>query len=108
MEMTAQGKATLTATLARKRRTKMLVEAALRLVVYALLSVGAVLFTAPWAWMISASFQPLGDIFNWPPTWIPEHFTVNNYTEFLKSQAEMLKEELDAISQRITELEKEE
>jgi multiple sugar transport system permease protein len=36
--------------------------------------------------MISASFQPLGDIFNWPPTWIPEHFTLDNYTQFLKSQ----------------------
>jgi hypothetical protein len=34
--------------------------------------------------------------------------TAEQETEFLKSQAEMLKEELDAISQRIAELEKKE
>jgi multiple sugar transport system permease protein len=46
----------------------------------------AVLFTAPWAWMVSASFQPLGDMFNWPPSWIPEHFTITNYTRFMQAQ----------------------
>src|ERR1041384_4356846 len=53
--------------------------------VYAILIVGAILFTAPWVWMISASFQPRGDMFNWPPTWWPEHFTIKNYQEFLKA-----------------------
>ena len=72
--------------LARNRRVKAFIEVALKVVVYALLGIGAVLFIAPWAWMISASFQPLGDIFNWPPTWIPEHFTIRNYTRFLTSE----------------------
>jgi len=45
----------------------------------------------------AAAYNPYGA----PPT--PEQ-----ETEFLKSQAEMLKEELDAISQRIAELEKKE
>jgi hypothetical protein len=45
----------------------------------------------------AAAYGPYGA----PPT--PEQ-----ETEFLKSQAEMLKEELDAISQRIAELEKDE
>ena len=54
-------------------------------IVYALLIVGAILFTAPWVWMVSASFQPLGDMFNWPPTWWPEHFIVTNYTDFVKA-----------------------
>ena len=51
--------------------------------VYTILIVGAILFTAPWVWMISASFQPRGDMFNWPPTWWPEHFTLKNYQNFL-------------------------
>src|SRR5512133_2882213 len=50
---------------------------------YLILIVGAILFTAPWVWMVSASFQPRGDIFNWPPTWWPEHFTTDNYHDFL-------------------------
>lgn len=54
-----------------------------KVAVYLLLTVGAVLFTAPWAWMVSASFQPLGDIFNWPPTWLPEQPTLDNYVRFL-------------------------
>jgi multiple sugar transport system permease protein len=43
------------------------------------------MFAAPWVWMVSASFQPLGDMFNWPPTWWPEHFTRENYTDFLEA-----------------------
>ena len=50
-----------------------------------------------WGAPPAAAYGPYGA----PPT--PEQ-----ETEFLKSQAEMLKEELDAISQRIAELEKEE
>jgi multiple sugar transport system permease protein len=56
---------------------------AARLLVYLALTVGAILFIAPWAWMISASFQPIGDIFDWPPSWIPEHPTLSNYSRFL-------------------------
>lgn len=54
-----------------------------KLLVYLFLIAGVVLFTAPWLWMVSASFQPLGDMFNWPPTWWPEHFTLDNYQDFL-------------------------
>ncbi|RPI86234.1 MAG: carbohydrate ABC transporter permease [Chloroflexi bacterium] len=56
-----------------------------KLLVYSLLITGAILFTAPWLWMLSASFQPLSDIFNWPPTWWPEHFTIQNYRDVLKA-----------------------
>lgn len=52
--------------------------------VYLILISGVILFTAPWLWMVSASFQPRGDMFNWPPTWWPEHFTTANYAKFLK------------------------
>lgn len=56
-----------------------------KLLVYLALITGALLFTAPWVWMLSASFQPLGDIFNWPPTWWPEHFTIDNYRRVLRA-----------------------
>jgi multiple sugar transport system permease protein len=55
------------------------------LLAYLILGAGAVMFTAPWVWMVSASFQPLGDMFNWPPTWIPETFTLNNYSRFIQA-----------------------
>jgi len=54
-------------------------------------------YAPAWGAPPAAAYGPYGA----PPT--PEQ-----ETEFLKSQAKMLKEELDAISQRIAELEKEE
>jgi multiple sugar transport system permease protein len=57
-----------------------------RLIIYTLLIVGAIIFIAPWAWMVSASFQPIGDIFDWPPNWIPETFTLTNYSKFLAAE----------------------
>ena len=46
-------------------------------------SSGAILFIAPFAWLISASFQPIGEIFSWPPHWIPHHPTLDGYRQFL-------------------------
>jgi multiple sugar transport system permease protein len=57
-----------------------------KIVVYLLLTTGAIVFIAPWAWMVSASFQPIGDIFEWPPNWIPDTFTLNNYSRFLAAE----------------------
>jgi multiple sugar transport system permease protein len=57
-----------------------------KLLVYVLLTTGAIIFLAPWAWMVSASFQPIGKIFDWPPNWIPETFTLANYTKFLAAE----------------------
>ncbi len=57
-----------------------------KLLVYILLTTGAIIFLAPWAWMVSASFQPIGDIFDWPPNWIPENFTLVNYSKFLAAE----------------------
>jgi len=51
--------------------SKKIIDLSGRGLVYIVLIVGAILFTAPWVWMISASFQPRGDMFNWPPTWWP-------------------------------------
>ena len=43
----------------------------------------AILFVAPFAWLISASFQSIGDMFSWPPQWIPENPTTAGYKKFL-------------------------
>jgi multiple sugar transport system permease protein len=52
------------------------------LIAYAVLVPGAILFVAPLAWLISASFQPVGDIFSWPPQWIPQDPTLEGYKLF--------------------------
>lgn len=68
-----------------KRRTWTLTHILGKALVYLLLIIGAILFTAPWLWMVSASFQPMGKMFNWPPTWWPEIFTLANYQKFLEA-----------------------
>jgi multiple sugar transport system permease protein len=57
-----------------------------KLIIYILLTTGAIIFIAPWIWMVSASFQPIGKIFDWPPNWIPDTFTLANYQKFLKAE----------------------
>lgn len=57
-----------------------------KLIVYLLLTTGAIIFMAPWVWMVSASLQPIGEIFEWPPNWIPDTFTLQNYTRFLAAE----------------------
>jgi multiple sugar transport system permease protein len=53
-----------------------------RLVAYGILVPGALLFVAPFVWLISASFQHVGDIFSWPPQWIPKNPTLDGYKVF--------------------------
>jgi multiple sugar transport system permease protein len=50
-----------------------------RLIVYAILSIGAIFYIAPFYWMVSTSFKPMSEIFKWPPTLYPQHPTVENY-----------------------------
>jgi len=59
----------------RARRTR-------HLLAYVILVPGALLFVAPFAWLVSASFQPVGDIFSWPPQWIPKNPTIDGYKHF--------------------------
>jgi multiple sugar transport system permease protein len=54
-----------------------------KLLVYLILVPGAILFMAPFAWLVSASFQPMGEIFSNPPKWIPDNPTGNGYQQFL-------------------------
>src|SRR3954449_7489727 len=54
-----------------------------RWVTYLVLVVGAIVFLAPFAWLISASFQGLGEIFSQSPHWVPHHATGAGYRQFL-------------------------
>jgi multiple sugar transport system permease protein len=53
------------------------------LVTYLILVPGSLLFVAPFAWMLSASFQPVSEIFSSPPQWIPDKTTAAGYKQFL-------------------------
>jgi multiple sugar transport system permease protein len=50
---------------------------------YLILVPGCILFLAPLAWLVSASFQPMGEIFSYPPKWIPNNPTLDGYKKFL-------------------------
>jgi multiple sugar transport system permease protein len=54
-----------------------------RWLIYVVLVVGAIVFIAPFAWLVSASFQSLDQIFSQPPHWIPAHPTDAGYRQFL-------------------------
>jgi multiple sugar transport system permease protein len=57
-----------------------------KLLIYAILIVGGVIFVAPFVWMLSGSLQNIGDIFRWPPQWIPNNPTLDNYARFFETQ----------------------
>jgi multiple sugar transport system permease protein len=66
---------------ARESRRKFSLRA--RIVTYCILAPLAILFVAPFAWLMSASLQPLGEIFQPPPHWIPHDPTIVGYKQFL-------------------------
>jgi multiple sugar transport system permease protein len=54
-----------------------------RWLVYVVLVAGAILFLAPFAWLVSASFQDITEIFSASPHWIPHDATAAGYRQFL-------------------------
>jgi multiple sugar transport system permease protein len=50
---------------------------------YLILAVGGTVFIGPWAWMVVASFKPIGEIFSYPPNWWTDNPTIDNYVQFL-------------------------
>ena len=46
-----------------------------------LLYAGFVVMAMPFVWMILSSFKTSGELRRWPPTWIPEDGTTENYRE---------------------------
>jgi multiple sugar transport system permease protein len=65
-----------------RRRRRFRPTRALRFVV--LLTI-AIIFVAPFAFMVTASFQPIDRMFRLPPQWLPTQPTIANYTGFFKS-----------------------
>lgn len=53
------------------------------LIVYLLLTVGAIAFAIPFFWMLSTSLKPIQDVFLMPIKWIPNPIKWNNYIEAL-------------------------
>jgi len=47
---------------------------------YGVLSLGLVVMVGPFVWMLLASVKPEREIRQVPPTWLPETFTLENYT----------------------------
>ena len=46
-------------------------------------AVGGIIVAIPLIWMISSSFKPLSEIYAFPPTLIPQTFTMKNYDRLL-------------------------
>lgn len=55
-----------------------------RLPAYALLTAGAVATVLPFVWMVLGSFKTDAEIFRFPPTWLPEQWRFENYTEAMR------------------------
>ena len=53
--------------------------AAGRVVAHVVMYAAALLTIAPFVWMVLTSFKDISEIFNYPPTWWPEEFTLDNY-----------------------------
>jgi multiple sugar transport system permease protein len=80
------GKDALEARSAEIRRQHEMKAAGGRAIIYLLLIAGAIVFVAPFAWMVTASFQSVSDMFQWPPSWIPRNPTIDNYVTFFTQE----------------------
>jgi multiple sugar transport system permease protein len=56
-----------------------------RVLRYLVLTAIAIIFVAPFVYILVASFEPLSKMFRYPPTWIPSNPTLANYKGFLTS-----------------------
>ncbi len=68
------------------RRRQRLLGLAWKTIIYALLLGGSVVFVAPFVWMVTASLQDVGDMFRWPPRWVPRSPSFTNYIEFFEQE----------------------
>jgi ABC-type glycerol-3-phosphate transport system permease component len=57
-----------------------------RLIIYILLVLGSVAFILPFLWMLSSSLKTPGEIFIFPPKWIPSSPQWHNYPDALTIQ----------------------
>lgn len=75
--------ATRTAPPTRPRRRRSLPA---RVALYGTLGLLLLVFAAPLLWALSGSFKPRGDIFDYPPTLVPDPATTENYRNLLSGQ----------------------
>jgi alpha-1,4-digalacturonate transport system permease protein len=54
------------------------------LLTYLALVIGAFIMFAPVAWVVLSSFKTPAELYHLPPALLPDHFTLNNYTEALQ------------------------
>lgn len=54
--------------------------------IYLLLIAGSIIFIAPFVWMVTSSLQDVSDMFSWPPQWIPQNPSFDNYVEFFRQE----------------------
>ncbi|HEU23737.1 MAG: carbohydrate ABC transporter permease [Athalassotoga sp.] len=54
-----------------------------KIILYLLLVILTILAFAPILWMTVSAFKPEGEIASYPPTWIPEHPTLSNFSYVL-------------------------
>ena len=52
-----------------------------RVLAYLVVTLGAVIMVVPFLWMASTAFKSGGSAFDYPPTWIPRPFTLENFKE---------------------------
>jgi multiple sugar transport system permease protein len=50
---------------------------------YVVLTIVALAMVGPFLWMVSTSLKERGEIFHYPPEWIPRPFTPRNYAEIM-------------------------
>jgi multiple sugar transport system permease protein len=65
----------------RSRRARLLRERIVWGLVHVVLAFGALLMVGPFLWMISTSLKREGDVFAFPPQWIPNPVQFHNYPE---------------------------
>lgn len=52
-----------------------------RIAIYAVMAALSVAFLVPLVWLVSTSLKPLGQVFEYPPVWIPDPVQWSNYRE---------------------------
>lgn len=56
----------------------------IKVVTYALLTLGALPMLLPFVWMLSSALKPLPEVMLIPPTWIPSHPALDNFVAIFK------------------------
>ncbi len=60
-----------------KRKKK---EFIINLILFLFMIIVCSLMIVPFLWMVSTSFKALGEVFEYPPRWIPKYFQLENYS----------------------------